>query len=99
MPSRAEEITVAEQRLGRLFPADFRDFFIEHGPGSVVDTTEAYAEVWPINDIIAVNGVPEVRQLFPDLIRFGGDGSRELLAFDYRTEPPRVVLVDITGST
>lgn len=65
----------------------------------MIETTELYVELWPMDAIISLNEMPEATWFFPDLVRFGGDGSREHLAFDYRTEPPRVVLLGVTAST
>jgi hypothetical protein len=39
-----------------------------------------------------------IREPFPHLVLFGGDGSREHLAFDYRSDPPRVVMLDLTSA-
>jgi cell wall assembly regulator SMI1 len=99
MRPAVREIDEAEIRLGRRFPADYREYLGAHGAGPIVDTPELYVELWTIDDLMVVNELPEARGPFPDLLRFGGDGSREQLAFDFRTEPPRVVLLDVTAGS
>jgi hypothetical protein len=49
-------------------------------------------------DVVELNEMPEARDGPQEIVRFGGDGSREYLAFDYRTDPPRVVLLDTTAA-
>lgn len=53
--------------------------------------------IWSVDDMIEVNELVEVKDTFPDLLLFGGDGAREKLAFDYRTDPPRIVMLDLTS--
>jgi hypothetical protein len=93
------ELDVVEQRLGRPLPAAYREHMTQLGAGPIATASDEYIELWTPADVLAINALPEVRELFPDLVRFGGDGSREHLAFDYRTSPPKVVLLDVTAAT
>lgn len=90
------DIDQVEALLGRRFPDGYRKHIEQNGTGAIVSTIDLYVELWSLEVVTDVNLLPELT--FPDLVRFGGDGSREQLAFDYRTEPPRIVMLDITAS-
>jgi hypothetical protein len=84
-----------QERFGRRLPKAFRDYLLAHGPGEIDAHPDFYIELWTLEDVAAINGLPEVGGAFPYLFFFGGDGSREHLAFDYRREPPPVVMLDL----
>ena len=88
----------AEARLGRTLPRAYRDFIEIHGSGPLPAPAGVYIELWAIGDVIELNEMSEAREGPQEIVRFGGDGSREHLAFDYRTDPPRVVLLDVTAA-
>lgn len=94
----AAELDAAEAEIGLALPRDYRRHLEVQGSGVVVDSDELYLELWDLSSVVEVTTLAEVRDHFPQLVRFGGDGSREHLAFDYRTDPPRIVLVDITAT-
>jgi hypothetical protein len=53
-----------------------------------------------INDVaelIDVNEAGEFQQRFPGSLVIGGDGSREMLTYDIRQEPPPLVLIDVSA--
>jgi len=88
----------AEARLGRTLPRAYREFIEINGSGPLPAPAGAYVELWAIGDVIELNEMREARDGPQEIVRFGGDGSREHLAFDYRTDPPRVVLLDVTAA-
>lgn len=51
----------------------------------------------PVEKIIEINEAGEIQDRFPGAVVIGGDGSRELLTYDFRQEPPVLVLLDITA--
>ncbi|WP_405927237.1 hypothetical protein [Streptomyces sp. NBC_00035] len=53
-----------------------------------------------INDVaelVDVNEAGEFQQRFPASLVIGGDGSREMLAYDFRQDPPPLVLIDVSA--
>jgi len=50
----------------------------------------------PIDDVIPVNDACEIQRRFPGAIVIGSDGSREMLAYDFRQGQSPLVLLDIT---
>jgi hypothetical protein len=90
-------LDVIEEAFGRRLPTDYRTHLVTFGAGQLETLSDDHIELWSLDTVAAVNRLPEVRNLFPYLLYFGGDGGREHLAFDYRNEPPRVVTTDLTS--
>ena len=87
-----------EHALGRWLPIGYRHHLEEHGAGPLVVRTGHLVELWGPDEVTTVNGTAEARRCFPWLVRIASAEAREQLALDYRTEPPRVVLLDISAA-
>lgn len=61
----------------------------------------AYLQLWPLAEVVHVNGNDEygLAESFPGLVLIGSDGGGELLGFDFRTSPARVVLVNAISAS
>jgi hypothetical protein len=87
----------AERELGVSLPSDYRDF-LRGQDGYAASYGGAYVEIYSLAAMLAANRdlADLQRAACPGLVVFGSDGSREVLGWDYRTDPPPVVLVSIT---
>jgi hypothetical protein len=56
-----------------------------------------YLMIYPVARIVDVNEAGEIQDRFPRAVVIGSDGSRELLTYDFRQDPPTLVLLDITA--
>ncbi|MET7791626.1 SMI1/KNR4 family protein [Streptomyces sp900116325] len=98
MSSNNDEITQAERHFGVRFPRDYRHFLAT--PGSMSRFVPPADDFLMINDaaeLIDVNEAGEFQQRFPKSLVIGGDGSREMLTYDFRQEPPPLVLIDVSA--
>ncbi|GAA5701543.1 hypothetical protein SM007_37000 [Streptomyces avermitilis] len=50
-----------------------------------------------IAELIEVNEAGDFQEHFPGSVVIGGDGSREMLTYDFRQEPPPLVLPGISA--
>jgi hypothetical protein len=55
-----------------------------------------WIELNPIFDLLDWNDIPQTES-HPRFTAIGTDGSREIVGFDFRSDPPPVVLVQITS--
>lgn len=90
----------AEKSLGVKFPPDYRDI-ITLSDGLDERLPNAHLVLWSLEDVIEINGRDAYGFLesLPGLLLIGSDGGGELLAFDLRTEPATVVLVNAVCSS
>ncbi|WP_030320133.1 SMI1/KNR4 family protein [Streptomyces sp. NRRL B-3229] len=88
----------AERRFGVRFPQDYRDFLAAEGSMSrFVPPAGDFLVIGPVEDLVPVNEAGEIQDRFPGGVVIGGDGGRELLTYDFRQEPPGLVLLDISA--
>lgn len=92
MSSNNDEITRAEHHFGVRFPQDYRHFLATQG--SMSRFVPPADDFLLINDVAELIDVNEAGQRFPGSLVIGGDGSREMLTYDFRQEPPPLVLID-----
>ncbi|GAA2817978.1 SMI1/KNR4 family protein [Nonomuraea rubra] len=92
------QIQDVEQQLGVQFPDDYRGFLITEGAaGRLVESVEGYLMLQPLGELVASNAAGEIQTRFPGAVAIGGDGSRELLVYDFRKDPPPLLLLDVTA--
>lgn len=88
-----EAIRDAEGRLGIRFPDDYRAFVAGQNGGE-----ERFGEVFLM--LSAVETLAEINEAYdhldrlPGFVIFGSDGGGELFGFDFRKDPPKVVMVN-----
>ena len=98
MGASKAQITQVEQYFGVRFPDDYRRFLTtQDSMASSVPPAGDYLTIYPIDQIIGINQAGSIPQRFPQAVVIGGDGGREMLAYDFREDPPALVLLDITA--
>ncbi|MFF5279809.1 SMI1/KNR4 family protein [Streptomyces sp. NPDC000133] len=98
MSSNNDEITQAERHFGVRFPRDYRHVLATPGSmGRFVPPADDFLMINDAAELIDVNEAGEFQQRFPGSLVFGGDGSREMLTYDFRQEPPPLVLIDVSA--
>ena len=98
MLASEEQIAEVERYFGVRFPNDYRHFLLTRGAmKKFVTPAKAYVEIHPVQDIISLDEAGFIQQRFPGAVVIGGDGSREMLTYDFRQNPPSLVLLDITA--
>jgi hypothetical protein len=98
MAARDAQVEDVERYFGVRFPDDYRWFMsTQAGMSRLVPPANHYLAIDPIEEIISINDAAEIQERFPGAVVIGGDGSRELLTYDFRREPPTLVLLDITA--
>jgi cell wall assembly regulator SMI1 len=95
MGSSTEAIRRVEQQLGISFPQDYKDFVVDDSMATGRwSSTGDYLMLDPLDDLAGINEAAELASRLPDAVIIGGDGSRELLVYDFRQQPPPLLLVD-----
>jgi hypothetical protein len=98
MSTDTDPLRALEQRLGVRFPDDYRRFLAARCSfDAFVPPHGDYLQLTPAAELNDLNEAGAVGDRFPGAVAIGGDGSRELLAFDFRQDPPSLVLIDITA--
>jgi hypothetical protein len=98
MGASEAQIIKVEQYFGVRFPDDYRRFLTTQGSmASFVPPAGDYLTVHPVNQVIGINQAGSIPERFPGAVVIGGDGGREMLAYDFRDDPPALVLLDITA--
>jgi hypothetical protein len=98
MGASEAQITKVEQYFGVRFPDDYRRFVATQGSmGQFVPPAGDYLAIYPVDQVIGINQAGSIPERFPGALVIGGDGSREMLVYDFREAPPALVLLDITA--
>ncbi|MFD9332565.1 SMI1/KNR4 family protein [Streptomyces sp. NPDC060065] len=98
MSSNDDEITQAEGHFGVRFPQDYRHFLATEGSMSrFVPPADDFLMINDIAELVDVNEAGEFQRRFPGSLVIGGDGSREMLTYDFRQELPCLVLLDVSA--
>jgi SMI1 / KNR4 family (SUKH-1) len=87
----------AERELGVPLPRDYREQ-LGREDGSARFYGDVYVAVHPLATMLTINrdALDMQREVCPGFVIFGSDGGREAIGWDYRSDPPPVVLVSIT---
>ncbi len=89
-------LDAAEKALGIDLPADYRAFLgISDGGEGFIG--KGYLILWRAAELQPFNRDYEVPTYAAGLVAFGSDGGGEMFAFDYRFQPPPVVMVSFIG--
>jgi hypothetical protein len=85
----------AGSTLGVVLPADYRAFMVEQDGREVGETL---LSVHSLAEMVELNRATQdlQRAACPGLVYFASDSVREGFGWDYRQDPPPVVMVDIT---
>lgn len=98
MIANEAQIAEVEQHFGVRFPDDYRHFLLTRGSmGEFIPPIGSYLQIEPIDTIIGLNEAGGIQDRFEGAIVIGGDGSREMLTYDFRHDPPPLHLLDITA--
>ncbi|MFJ7949350.1 SMI1/KNR4 family protein [Streptomyces sp. NPDC096354] len=98
MSSNNDEIKQAERHFGVRFPQDYRHFLATQGSMSrFVPPADDFLMINDVAELIDVDEAGEFQQRFPGSLVIGGDGSREMLTYDFRQETPPLVLIDVSA--
>jgi|SRR5262245_21433764 len=98
MAASEAQIAEVEQHFGVRFPDDYRAFLLTRGTmGEFLPPANPYVTIYPVEKIIPANEAGSIQDRFPGAIVIGGDGSREMLTYDFRQDQPSLVLLDITA--
>ncbi|MFE5948433.1 SMI1/KNR4 family protein [Streptomyces massasporeus] len=93
-----DQIGQVEHHFGVRFPQDYRDFLGTTGSLSqFVPPADDFLVIDALDELIGVNEAGEFQKRFPGAIVIGGDGSRELLAYDFRQDTPPLVTFDVSA--
>jgi cell wall assembly regulator SMI1 len=92
------KITHVERHFGVRFPDDYRKFLLTHGGmDEFVQPARTYVVIHAIDELIPINEAGLIQERFPRAVVIGGNGSREMLTYDFRDAEPSLVLLDITA--
>ncbi|MBT2511411.1 SMI1/KNR4 family protein [Streptomyces sp. ISL-98] len=98
MSSNDDQMAQAERRFGVRFPEDYRHFLATEGSmARFVPPADDFLMINAIAELIEVNEAGDFQERFPGSVVIGGDGSREMLTYDFRQEPPPLVLLDVSA--
>jgi len=90
-------IDAAENRLGQQFPDDYRTF-LKSENGLARWFGDVYLSLYTIEQVVELNEIHEHLAYQPELIHIGSDGGGEAIAFDFRQDPPSVILVNLVST-
>ncbi len=98
MAASEDQIAEIECRFGVHLPDDYRRFLLTRGSMSeFLPPANSYVQIGPIDDVIPVNKAGDIQRRFPGALVIGSDGSREMLAYDFRQGQSPLVLLDLTA--
>lgn len=98
MSSNDDPISQVEHHFGVHFPQDYRDFLGTTGSLSqFVPPADDFLVIDALAELIGINEAGEFQKRFPGAVVIGGDGSRELLAYDFRQDTPPLVTLDVSA--
>jgi cell wall assembly regulator SMI1 len=90
-------IEAAEDRLRERFPDDYRNF-LKSENGLPRWYGDVYLSLYTIEQVVELNEIHEHLAYQPELIHIGSDGGGEAIAFDFRQDPPTVILVNLVST-
>lgn len=96
-PTDLSTISEFETRSGTQLPTSYKTFLLEANGGAGFIGENAYAILWPIEDLVELNDAYQIDQYARGLLLIGSDGGGEGLALDLRSETMPVVAVPFVG--
>jgi len=90
-------IEAAENRLSQRFPDDYRTF-LKSKNGLEKWYGDVYLSLYTIDQVVELNEIHGHLAHQPELIHIGSDGGGEAIAFDFRLDPPTVILVNLVST-
>jgi hypothetical protein len=97
---RETQLAELEQRFGARLPEDYRQFIIRTGGvDAFMPPADDYLVLHPPDQLASLDEAGDHQHRFPGGLAIGGDGSREVLFYDFRRDPPPLVLLDITAES
>ncbi|MDX2561243.1 SMI1/KNR4 family protein [Streptomyces sp. TX20-6-3] len=98
MSTDDDRIAQVEHHFGVRFPQDYRDFLGTTGSLSrFVPPADDFLVIDALDELIGNNEAGEFQRRFPGAVVIGGDGSRELLVYDFRQDTPPLVTLDVSA--
>lgn len=98
MAASEDQIAEIECRFGVRLPDDYRRFLLtRRSMSEFLPPADSYVQIGPIDDVIPVNKAGDIQRRFPGALVIGSDGSREMLAYDFRQCQSPLVLLDLTA--
>ncbi|MFC5200361.1 SMI1/KNR4 family protein [Streptomyces kaempferi] len=98
MKSNDGAITQAERCFQVRLPGDYRHFLVTEGSmARFVPPADDFLMLHAADEVIEINEAGEFQDRFPGSVVIGGDGGRELLTYDFRQEPPPLLLLDVSA--
>lgn len=91
------EIETAEGRLGFRFPADYRQF-LETTNGSGEWYGDLYLSLYSLDQVVDLTEIRNHAETLPGLVFIGSDGGGEGVGFDFRRDPPAIVLMNLVST-
>jgi cell wall assembly regulator SMI1 len=90
-------IEMAENRLRQRFPDDYRTF-LKSERGLKKWFGDVYLSLYTIDQVVELNEIHDHLAYQPELIHIGSDGGGEAIAFDFRQDPPTVIMVSLVST-
>ena len=90
-------IEAAENRLSQRLPDDYRTF-LKSKNGLEKWYGDVYLSLYTIDQVVELNEIHGHLAHQPELIHIGSDGGGEAIAFDFRLDPPTVILVNLVST-
>jgi cell wall assembly regulator SMI1 len=90
-------IGAAENRLCQRFPDDYRTF-LKSENGLAMWYGDVYLSLYTIEQVVELNEIHEHLAYQPQLIHIGSDAGGEAIAFDFRQDPPTVILISLVST-
>jgi hypothetical protein len=94
------ELVELESKLQGSLPQDYREL-LKRSDGLVEMMPDAYIRLWSYEAVLTVHASDAygLDQSLPRLLLIGDDGGGELLGFDLRQSPLRLVLVNAISAS
>ncbi|MFJ2723113.1 SMI1/KNR4 family protein [Streptomyces sp. NPDC087437] len=98
MSSNDDQIAQAERHFRVRFPEDYRHFLATEGSmARFVPPADDFMAIHALAELVELNEIGNFQERFPRSLVIGGDGSREMLTYDFRQDPPPMVLLDVSA--
>jgi len=96
-PTSKTKIKSVEIELGIHLPNDYVAFLLHANGGEGPIGEDGYIRLWGIEEIPKLNREYQFNIYAPGFWAFGSDGGGESIAFDFRNEEVKIVLLPFIG--